>query len=320
MVNGVSADMGAAPLHAHDPDQWPGGGASAALEFATQAEEADYIADVCGQITSADPAASVGVISRAAWRRSAIGGALTQRSSIPCRRWDRAIEDPAILGLIRTVVANSPRSIGLETVRTKVLATLDPGDVDTMEQVDDAFSQLGQAAPGATARAALASLRETDHETPVGPGVHLLNAHTGKGQQFDWVITCGLETGHLPGRRNSEGSALEEEQRVLLVILSRARYGLVATRSETQDSYYGRPRKVTPSPWWNTLATSATLDRQGLQRHINAIYSRDNESNCRADGEVLPRHCYFRLMATGQLIIRKATIITTLRQKLRGNA
>ena len=112
---------------------------------------------------------------------------------------------------------------------------------------------------------------ERDHVAAVGPGVHLLNAHTGKGQQFDWVITCGLEEGHLPGRRNSAGSALDEEQRVLLVTLSRARHGVIVTRSTLQDATYG-PFPAAPSRWRNTLAASATPDRQALEQQLDAIY------------------------------------------------
>ncbi len=88
-----------------------------------------------------------------------------------------------------------PPGARLEDVQNRVIATLDPGDVDTIEQVNDAIIQLGEAAPGATARAALARFRERDHEAAVEPGVHLLNAHTGNGQQFDWIIACGIEEG-----------------------------------------------------------------------------------------------------------------------------
>jgi DNA helicase-2/ATP-dependent DNA helicase PcrA len=166
-----------------------------------------------------------------------------------------------------------PPGTRLDDARARVIATLDPGDVDTIEQVDDAIDQLAEAAPGATARAVVAKFRDRDHEDAVGPGVHLLNAHTGKGQQFDWVIACGLEEGHLPDKRNSTGDALDEEQRVLLVILSRARHGVIATRSSTQDGRFG-PYPATPSRWWSTLAQSATLNRQALEPHLNAVYPR----------------------------------------------
>jgi DNA helicase II / ATP-dependent DNA helicase PcrA len=279
MVNAISASMGAAPLRAYDPAAWADGGASAALDFATRAAEAEFIAAVCEQITTADPAASVGVISRAAWRRTTIDTALAQRPSIFCRRWDLAAEDPGILDLIRSVVSVMPPGTQLDGARAKVIASLDPGDVDTIEQVSDAITQLGQAAPGATARTALAKFRERDHQSAIGPGVHLLNAHTGKGQQFDWVIACGLEEGHLPGKRNSTGNALDEEQRVLLVILSRARNGVIVTRASTQDGRFG-PYSATPSRWWNAVAASATLNRSALERHMNAIYPVPIQKSC----------------------------------------
>ena len=271
MVNSISARMGAAPLRAHDPAAWPGGGASAALDFNTPAGEAEFVADVCGRITLADPAASIGVIARAAWRRGAIDAALAQRPSVLCRRWDLAVEDPVVADLIRNAVAGMPRGTKLDEARDKVIATLDAADVDTIEQVNEAIAQLNQAMPGATARAALAALREQDPEAAIGPGVHLLNAHTGKGQQFDWVFACGLEEGHLPSKRNSAGSALDEEQRVLLVILSRARHGLIVTRSAHLNGKFG-PYRATPSRWWDTVAASSTLDRLALERQLQTLY------------------------------------------------
>jgi DNA helicase-2/ATP-dependent DNA helicase PcrA len=77
-----------------------------------------------------------------------------------------------------------PREVTLDTAREKVIAGIDPGDVDTVEQVNDAFDQLGIVAPG-NLRAALQRIRASHDDAAVSPGVHLLNAHTGKGQQFD---------------------------------------------------------------------------------------------------------------------------------------
>ena len=74
-----------------------------------------------------------------------------------------------------------------------------------------------------------------------------------------------------PSSATAPASALDEEQRVLLVILSRARHGVIATRSSTQDGRFG-PYPATPSRWWNTLAASATLDRRGLEYHLNSLH------------------------------------------------
>ena len=78
------------------------------------------------------------------------------------------------------------------------------------------------------------------------PGAHLLNAHVGKGQQFDWVVIAGLEQDTLPDFRAKTPEDVAEELRVLSVMLSRARHGVVLTRSSTLVSErtgneYGRP-------------------------------------------------------------------------------
>lgn len=98
--------------------------------------------------------------------------------------------------------------------------------------------------------------------------VHLLNAHSGKGQQFDWVFVIGLEEGHLPGKRNSEGDALAEEQRVLLVMLSRARHGLVVTRTRMTDGMYG-PYQATRSRWCPGIQAQWSTTEE-IEAHLEA--------------------------------------------------
>jgi len=270
MVNHVSARMGAMPLRAHDPSAWPDGGASAAVALASVDEEAQLIAQAAQRITEADPAASVGVITRSGWRRSAIDKAFADLPSVPCRRWDLAVEDPSILDRLRTAVTGMPRDVSFDAARDKVIAGIDPGDVDTIEQVNDAFDQLAAAAPGSVRRA-LAQFRARNDYLAVSPGVHLLNAHTAKGQQFDWVFVPGLEEKHLPDRRNTTGALLAEEERVLLVMLSRARHGIVVTTVTTMEGRYGTYRSK-PSRWWPGLAASATMDIKSLAAHLEQRY------------------------------------------------
>ena len=131
-----------------------------------------------------------------------------------------------------------------------------------------AFDVLERSYAG-TVRAAVRKIRVSDAKQAVGPGVHLLNAHTGKGRQFDWVFVVGFEEGHLPDRRNSEGATLLEEQRVLLVMLSRARHGLVVTRSLMNDGRYG-PYPAKQNRWWPGLRTQFTS-----VEHIEAYLTSD---------------------------------------------
>ena len=119
---------------------------------------------------------------------------------------------------------------------------------------------------------ALNSLADPDDDAPIAPGVHLLNAHVGKGQQFDWVFIPGFENGHIPsflaGNRKSE---LLEEQRILLVMLSRARHGVVVSRSKTLLSKRGSIYEPDKSPWKKLVAERLSANAEGLQQHLREI-------------------------------------------------
>jgi DNA helicase-2/ATP-dependent DNA helicase PcrA len=224
-VNSMSESLGSsAELVSAIPEQWAGGGCSAAIVARDRANEAKVIAALSRSILKRDAAASVAVISRAAWRRQEIDSAFAGESDFAVRRWDLALEDPRMVALIRETVSSLPRGTTIEAAHSAMLDAVDASDVDSVEQIDEAFLALRETR-ASTARAALRSVRVSDPKQAVGPGLHLLNAHTGKGQQFDWVFVIGLEEGHLPGRRNNQGQALLEEQRILLVMLSRARRG-----------------------------------------------------------------------------------------------
>lgn len=250
------------------PEKWPGGGCSAALVLQDQAAEAALVVRLATSIHRAVPDASIGIIARAAWRRKNVDAAFVEQTDVPVRRWELAIDDPATVALIQSAVSALPRGASVADARHAVLDSLDPADVDARELVDDAFNILEQS-KSATARAAVSSIRTADSKRSVGPGVHLLNAHTGKGQQFDWVIVVGLEEGHLPGKRNSHGDALDEEQRVLLVMLSRARHGLVVTRTCETAGWY-RPKPVVASRWWSEIKARYSSEEE-IQSHIEEL-------------------------------------------------
>lgn len=271
-VNSMSKSLGVdAELVSAHPERWANGGCSAALVAQNRAEEARIIASLARSILARDGAASVGVISRSGWRREDIDGVFAEEANFPVRRWDLALEDPRVSTLIHQVVSSLPKGATLEVAHHAVLDAMDPSDVDTLEQVDDAFLALGQTQAN-TVRAALKSIRSSDLKQAVGPGVHLLNAHTGKGQQFDWVFVVGLEEGHLPDRRSVDGQALTEEQRVLLVMCSRARHGLVVSRVQMNNGRFGL-YTATPSRWWELIESGFT-ELPDVEAHIASLPQR----------------------------------------------
>ena len=195
----------------------------------------------------------MGLILRSSWRGTEINEALGA-AGVPVRKWDLAIDDPDTLDFVRRVSARLPRGASVADAKTACLAEVDPADVDSRELLLDAFEVFEHAEQG-TIRAALKQLRVVDPKVPVGPGVHLLSAHKGKGQQFDWVIVVGLDQGHIPDFRAKDPAAVSEELRVLLVMLSRARHGVVVTRSMYARGKKPPHRRWTPdpSPWWSVL-------------------------------------------------------------------
>jgi DNA helicase-2/ATP-dependent DNA helicase PcrA len=267
-VNSISeqVDPGSSLVSAQ-PKQWPGGGCTAALVLQDRVEEAAILTRLAGSILSRDPEASIGIITRAWWRREDIDRAFAVETTFPVRRWDLAIDDPGTVALIQSTVATLPRGASIADARLAVLDAVDPADIDARELVDDAFDILEQSDSN-TARAAVRSIRISDPKQTIGPGVHLLNAHTGKGQQFDWVFVVGLEEGHLPLKRNNQGEALAEEQRVMLVMLSRARHGLIVTGARMADGQYGS-YPATASRWWSEINAELS-SADDVEAHLRA--------------------------------------------------
>jgi DNA helicase II / ATP-dependent DNA helicase PcrA len=84
--------------------------------------------------------------------------------------------------------------------------------------------------------------------SPVAPWLHVLTAHKGKGQEFDWVFVIGLEEGVIPDFRTKDQEQFDEELRILHVMVSRARYGLVFSSIRRITTQYGTRKDKDPSP------------------------------------------------------------------------
>jgi DNA helicase-2/ATP-dependent DNA helicase PcrA len=270
LVNRLGTHLGAPALSSAQPERWPDDGFGTATIFDDCTHEADEIVSAARLLLERDHSLTIGVITRSKWRREDIDN-LFATSGLPVRRWDLAVDDPRILELVRTAMLQLPRGIGFDDARDAVLDGIDPADVDTIEQVDEVFDHLANSGLS-TPRAALRSLRSAgDPLEAVSPGVHLLNAHTGKGQQFDWVFVVGLEQGHIPDRRNSTGALLAEEKRVLLVMLSRARHGLVITSVKTLVGRYG-PYDATRSKWFSPFDDAKPCRWADFRTHVDTVY------------------------------------------------
>lgn len=277
LLNLVSVGLGGQALQPNDPTAWFEEGITAGAKFSTGAEEAAYIEQASGHILDKQPSATIGIICRSAWRRKPID-AVFAASSLPSTRWDLAVDDARIIELLNGATTRLGGNPTVEALKTEVLARIDATDVDTAAEVADALDHLEElAADAGSIQAALMQLRILDEgDTAIGPGVHLLNAHTGKGQQFDWVFIPGFEQGNIPSFFAKKQSEIEEEHRVLLVMLSRARHGVILSRADSLISKKGRPYSTTISPWASEVRTGLVTDQTGLFDHVARMPERSS--------------------------------------------
>jgi len=99
--------------------------------------------------------------------------------------------------------------------------------------------------------------------------VHLLTGHVGKGQQFDWVFVAGLEEGVLPDFRSDD---LNEEARILSVMISRARHGVVLSHANVVPTASGYDKQRSPS---TLLRHTSTAEPKRLEAIIEWFRAAD---------------------------------------------
>lgn len=274
LLASVSAPLGGLPLEAADPSAWHEGGITTGGSFDDGTEEADYVVRRAREILQKTPRATIGVISRNGWRRSLIDTAVAAASDLPSSRWDLAVDDPRVIELIEAAVQRAGDSAEIEGIEAAVVEHLDAADIDTRLEVNDALKQLAKSAAAlGSVRLALQQLRVRDDSSDVvAPGVHLLNAHTGKGQQFDWVFIPGFEEGNVPNSWKAKTrDQLLEEHRILLVMISRARHGVLMSNSRSLIAKNGRPRSPEPSRWRDLVVAGFTHTPDQVDAHLRGL-------------------------------------------------
>lgn len=263
-VNTLTALHGQTPLRCADPSAWGDDAVCLTGRFPTLAQEAARITEhAAGFLTSG---ATVGVIARTGPRLAALRVAL-DAAGLAYTDWSAPLSDANVLASLRReapAAAAQARDEGGDEVTAlehRCRDLLPEADLDERDAVTEACAALRdlmgehQIELGA-ALSRCRSARPTD--APVPEGLHLLNAHTGKGQEFDHVVVAGLEEGILPFYRSlSDPGAVAEELRTLTVMVSRARTSLLVTCTADVPNSSGRSWIREPSRWLPSLEASA---------------------------------------------------------------
>jgi DNA helicase-2/ATP-dependent DNA helicase PcrA len=258
VVNVASASLGSTPLHAANPEEWSNGGHAYAVSFESDSSEAAGIVALTDRLAAKHPNDRIGVICRAEYRRKPLERAYVEAMHPP-QYWDIALDTPRVVKLLKQHAKHVDASLSfeeqVEELLRRVSQTLRKSDVDTLTEIQSACDQLNELGRSSEKLVDLMSrIRDAQDPSPIQVGVHVLNAHVGKGQQFDWVIVKGLEEGHVPSVYSTTPEQIAEEQRVLLVMLSRACKGLFLTHANRTTNQYGRVFRNGPSRWWAAMA------------------------------------------------------------------
>jgi DNA helicase-2/ATP-dependent DNA helicase PcrA len=258
MVNALSALTGGTSLASAKPESWPQGGLAAQIVFATPDAEADWAIKFAGFVLASAPNHRIGIIARTASRRRFID-AVVEASDLPSYRWDDGVLDTDAARIVKAMLSRlnvsdfQAASDPLEHLR-KAAGLSGVQDPSTREALGGALNWCCDLLQqGLTLGAIKERIRVGDESTLLNvPGVHLLTGHVGKGQQFDWVLVIGAEEGCIPDFRATSTEAIQEEARILSVMLSRARHGAVMMCAQsvpaatTGVSYAKRPSRFWP--------------------------------------------------------------------------
>lgn len=264
-VNAVATEIGSTQLECGEPGSWPDEGQVIFIERDDTDVEALALIGVIEEVLR-DPKASVAVVGRRGTRMDALRDA-AEAEGIAFQDWSAPTHVPRVVELLKHNVGQIMGGVegpGEQIDRLEALCRgeVEPSDADTLDQIAAACDALrDMVEQGTSVEHAVASCRAASaSDVAVCPGLHVLTGHLGKGQEFDWVCVVGLEDGQVPDFHAKSQKERDEELRVLHVMVSRARVGLVITYSAHTMTKRGW-RPTTPSPWLLCLRGVVTSDR-----------------------------------------------------------
>lgn len=264
VLNAIGRELGLDNLITANPARWKDGGAAFAYTFRDRADEAAYLRWLAEQVVGDDPTASLAIISRVNFRREDIDQEFSRNYIGDATFWSSAITSSQTARILRRsllLLQESPTTYaGPADLLALARAMVDESEVDCLEELRLCNTWLHEAMDtGLSLEDAVKRVQVSDStDTTIPPGVHLLNAHVGKGQQFDHVVIAGLEEDILPSKNARGAAELLEELRVLRVMISRAKNTCTFTRTDTRIDYSGHRVVSRASRWWQRVSDSCS--------------------------------------------------------------
>ncbi|WP_018504415.1 UvrD-helicase domain-containing protein [Parafrankia discariae] len=274
VVGALATELGGGPLESADPARWAGRGHVEVLRFRNVQSEAAAVVRLVQEWLAQDPTPCVGVMARTAARRAYIDDAV-RAASIAAEVWDDPISTARVVDLLHAhasgaIAAADNDASRIDELHRRCQAALDPDDIEARDDVTSACVSLRERTAVVSLVDALDGIRvASDPDEPTSPGLHLLNGHLGKGQQFTKVIIVGLEEDFIPhfaAIKKNDPAEIRDELAVLHVMASRAEEELIFTVTENVPTRNGYPRLRQPSRWFNSILQATTVVPNGTQR------------------------------------------------------
>jgi DNA helicase-2/ATP-dependent DNA helicase PcrA len=246
------------PVRATRPD----GPVPTITAYDTDSEEARGVVRAARAARSADvPWSRIAVLYRVN-AQSALFEETMARAGVPfrVRGSARFLERPEVklaLDRLRESARTAPGRTFAEHLTDLAEPDVDDPRSEERQEHADALARLGREYLDADGGAGSfdgfvaflnAALRGDDSDTTTTDSVELLTFHRAKGLEFDTVFVTGLERGLVPISHAKTTDALDEEQRLLYVALSRAERALHLSWAR-QRTIGVRVANRTASPW-----------------------------------------------------------------------
>lgn len=262
VVSAISVGLGGSPVTCAPDARWEMDGEVIVERFPDPTAEARRVMQLVLRWQEADPSESIAVMARAKHRREVLDAEVAA-AGMAAERWDFPAHRPGIVALLTRFAPTVVRTFGegseaVEELFLRCAEALEDDDavvLDELSEVADVLQDLVQETPLGDV---VAGLRiASDPASPAGSGLHLLNGHVGKGQQFDRVVILGLEDGHIPYYKARTNEERKDELSILHVMASRARKSLLLTVCQDVP-YNGSSWIRRPSPWLQRLEELAS--------------------------------------------------------------
>ena len=276
-VNSLIGLTGGLPLRSANPTSWPGGGLAGGAGFKDVISEADWVWRFCSRVLAEAPSHRIGILSRSKPRRRFVD-ARFQGSGVPFYRWEDGILDSGTARAIKSMLTRLSMAEYISAPNRFVFLQM-ASEADLIQDPDDRSAMNSALVwtydlleEGASPAQISQRIRITGEATLLSlAGVHMLTGHTGKGQQFDWIVVVGLEEDILPDfRQVYSEEAIAEEARILAVMLSRARHGVVMTASLSVPTNTGADRDRRLSRFLSSLSTARPLGMDAIDDWLNS--------------------------------------------------